>query len=295
MTGIQHPQTLFSKAGSAAGLGFRREIARDLESFQANGDKEKLFDFIEVAPENWIGVGGRHAKRLRAFTEKYPLTLHGLSLNIGGFAPLDFDLLSGIKKFIQQHDCKIYSEHLSYCADDAHLYHLLPMPFTEEAVEQVVERVQQVQDFLGMRVALENVSYYTPLSNEISEIEFITEILQRADCELLLDVNNVYVNSINHSYDPGEFIAAVPKERVRYMHIAGHYVEAEDLRVDTHGSEVIDPVFDLLDTAYQRFGIVPTLLERDYNFPPIHELIAEVNRVQSIQLATVRVAAKSVS
>lgn len=283
-----HPiNDVFSNKSTAAGLGLRREIINDLESYQNEQGDEPLFDFMEVAPENWIGVGGKYAKKLRAFTERYPLTLHGLSLNIGGFAPLDFELLEGIKDFIKTHNCKIYSEHLSYCADDAHLYDLLPIPFTEQAVESVVERIGRVQDFLGQRIALENVSYYTPLTTELSEIDFINEVIRRADCDLLLDVNNVYVNSINHRYDAEAFIQSMPAEKVRYMHIAGHYVEAEDLRVDTHGSNIINPVFELLAFACQHIGVVPTLLERDFNFPAMSELIAEVDQIRAIQLAEV--------
>ncbi len=289
-----HPlASIFSAQQTAAGLGFRREIIAELDEYQQQKEGESLFDFIEVAPENWIGVGGRYAKKLREYSERYLMTLHGLSLNVGGFAPLDFDLLANIKNFIQEHDCKIYSEHLSYCADDAHLYDLLPIPFTEEAIKQVAERIMQVQDFLGQRIALENVSYYTPLAKEVSESDFICEVLTRADCDLLLDVNNVYVNSINHRYSADEFIKAMPIDRVRYMHIAGHYVEAEDLRVDTHGAEIIDPVFDLLAKAYRRFGVVPTLLERDFNFPPMKELIGEVAQIKSIQMDENAIASQS--
>ena len=281
-----HPiNDVFSGKLTAAGLGFRREIINDLEIYQEEQADNSLFDFMEIAPENWIGVGGKYAKKLRAFTERYPVTLHGLSLNIGGFAPLDFELLKGIKEFIKKHDCKIYSEHLSYCADDAHIYDLLPIPFTEQAIISVVERISRVQDFLGQRIALENVSYYTPLATELSEADFISEVIRRADCDLLLDVNNVYVNSINHRYDAQAFIQSMPLDKVRYMHIAGHYVEAEDLRVDTHGANVIDPVFDLLAFTYQQIGVVPTLLERDFNFPAMSELIAEVDQVKAIQLA----------
>lgn len=279
-----HPiNSIKSAQNTAAGLGFRREIIADLERFQLEQSDRELFDFIEVAPENWIRVGGKYGKKLRAFTERYPLTLHGLSLNIGGFAPLDFELLAEIRKFIKEHDCKIYSEHLSYCADDAHLYDLLPIPFTEEAIANTVDRISQVQDFLGQRIALENVSYYTPLLDQLTELEFINEVIRRADCDLLLDVNNVYVNSINHRYDPAEFINAIDANKIRYIHIAGHYEEAEDLRVDTHGSNVIEPVFELLSQAYGRVGVVPTLLERDFNFPEMSELICEVDAIKSIQ------------
>lgn len=228
-------------------------------------------------------IGGRLKKDFDYFAERYPIYLHGLSLNIGGFAPLDLDLISSIRQFMDDYQCPLYSEHLTYCGDDGHLYDLLPIPFTEEAVDHVAERVMRVQDLLGRRIALENASYYAAPAQAMPESDFINAVLQRADCQLLLDVNNVYVNSINHRYDPLTFIDQLDLSRVCYMHIAGHYVEAEDLRVDTHGAEVIDPVWDLLDAAYRRVGVVPTLVERDFNFPPMAELLGEVDRVRRVQ------------
>lgn len=228
-------------------------------------------------------IGGRLKKDFEYFAERYPIYLHGLSLNIGGFAPLDLDLISSIRQFMDDYQCPLYSEHLTYCGDDGHLYDLLPIPFTEEAVDHVAERVMRVQDLLGRRIALENASYYAAPAQAMPESDFINAVIQRADCQLLLDVNNVYVNSINHRYDPLAFMGQLDLDRVCYMHIAGHYVEAEDLRVDTHGAEVIDPVWDLLDAAYRRVGIVPTLVERDFNFPPMAELLGEVDRVRRIQ------------
>jgi uncharacterized protein (UPF0276 family) len=240
-------------------------------------------DFMEVAPENWIGIGGRLAKQFRYFSERYPIFLHGLSLNIGGEAPLDIELVKSIKQFMAEHQCPLYSEHLTYCGDQGQLYDLMPIPFTEESVRYVAERVKQVQDILEQRIVLENASYYFTPTTEMSESEFISAVLQEADCDLLLDVNNIYVNSINHSYDPVGFLLSLPLARTRYIHVAGHYVEAEDLRVDTHGAEVIDPVWQLLDLAYQQCGAVPTLLERDFNFPPMVELLAEIDCIRGFQ------------
>ena len=241
-------------------------------------------DFVEVAPENWINVGGRMGKHFRQLAERYPVYLHGLSLNIGGTAPLDEDLVLSIKAFMQEFSCPIYSEHLTYCGDGGHLYDLMPIPFTEEAVHHVAQRVKRVQELLETRIALENASYYyTPPASQMSESEFINAVLSQADCDLLLDVNNICVNSINHRYDPYAFLASLPLSRARYIHIAGHFEEAEDLRVDTHGADVIDPVWDLLKAAYQHCGILPTLLERDFNFPPIEQLVAEVDKIRRIQ------------
>lgn len=239
--------------------------------------------FMEVAPENWIRVGGRLGRQFRSFTERFPFVCHGLSLSIGSPAPLDRELLGSIKQFMSDHSIRCYSEHLSYCSDDGHLYDLMPIPFTEEAVHYVADRIRQVQDFLGQRIAMENVSYYAAPQQEMSEIDFINAVLSEADCDLLLDVNNIYVNSINHRYDPEQFLRQLPGERVAYVHIAGHYEEAEDLRVDTHGSDVIDPVWQLLAQSYELFGVMPTLLERDFNLPPVAELLSEVTHIRQLQ------------
>jgi uncharacterized protein len=274
---------LFLASVSGAGLGLRRDMMRtpllnDFEKITAND-----VQFMEVAPENWIGVGGRLAKQLRFYTERFPFVCHGLSLSIGSPASLNTDLVRAIKKFMNEHGVSYYSEHLSYCSDTGQLYDLLPIPFTAEAVDYVAERIQQVQDILGQRVAIENSSYYCAPQQEMTESEFINAVLKKADCALLLDVNNIYVNSINHKYDPYEFLRNLPGERTAYIHIAGHYKEAEDLRVDTHGADVIPSVWELLKKAYELFGVKPTLLERDFNIPPFAELITEVEKIKQIQ------------
>ena len=261
-----------------AGLGLRRPM---LDKLMANPPGE--IDFMEVAPENWIHVGGKLGKKLRFFTERYPFVIHGLSLSIGAPSPLNEQLVRDVKEFMTEHDIRLYSEHLSYCGDDGQLYDLMPIPFTEEAVSWVAERVRRVQDILEQRIALENVSYYTPLDTTLSEREFLLAVLEEADCDLMLDINNIVVNSINHRYDASDFLAAMPANRIRYFHIAGHYVEDEDLRIDTHGSPVDEPAWALLDEAYGRFGPVPTLLERDFNIPPIEELLTEVGRIRALQ------------
>jgi hypothetical protein len=241
---------------------------------------------MEVAPENWIHVGGKLGKKFRFFTERYPFLIHGLSLSIGAPSPLNESLLYDIKAFMKEHDIPFYSEHLSYCGDNGQLYDLMPIPFTEDAVKYVAGRVRRVQDILEQRIALENVSYYAPTDSSMSEAEFLKAVLEESDCDLLLDINNIVVNSINHNYDAREYMLAMPKERIKYFHLAGHFVEAEDLRVDTHGDAVSDLVWDLLGDAYANFGPVPTLLERDFNFPPVAELIDELRRIKSMQAAT---------
>ena len=176
---------------------------------------------------------------------------------------------------------RCYTEHLSYCSDDkGHLYDLMPIPFTEAAVRHVAGRIRQTQDILGRRIGIEHVSYYAAPGQELSELEFVNAVLDEADCDLLLDVNNVYVNSINFGY---EFLRRIDGTRIVYVHTAGHYVEAEDIRVDTHGAAVSEPVWDLLDDAYRTWGVLPTLLERDFNFPPMEELLAEVDRIRKSQ------------
>jgi uncharacterized protein (UPF0276 family) len=240
-------------------------------------------DFYELAPENWIGVGGRTGRRLRAFTERHPFVCHGLSLSLGGPAPLDETFLVRVRRFLDQHGIAGYSEHLSYCGDDAHLYDLMPIPFTGEAVHHCAARIRRTQEILGRRIAVENVSYYTPVGAEMGESDFIRAVLAEADCELLLDVNNIHVNSVNHGYDAATFLDGLPLERVAWIHVAGHYDEAADLKIDTHGSAVIEPVWALLAQAYARCGPKPTLLERDFNFPPMAELQAEVARIQGLQ------------
>lgn len=263
---------------TGAGLGLRRGL---MDRMMAAPPEN--VDFLEVAPENWLDIGGKLARKFAFFAEKYPIVLHGLSLSLGAPAPLDETLVRRIKAFMAEHGIEYYSEHLSACGDSGHLYDLMPIPFTEEAVHYVTERIRRVQDLLGQRIAVENVSYYAPTANAMSETDFINAVLEEADCEMLLDINNIIVNSINHRYDAQDFMYAMPKERVTYFHVAGHYKEAEDLRVDTHGAAVSDPVWRLLGRAYERFGPIPTLLERDFNFPPLEELLAEIDVVRRLQ------------
>ncbi len=264
-----------------AGLGLRRPLMDQLMA-----DPPTDVDFMEVVPENWIHVGGKLAKKLRFFTERYPIVIHGLSLSIGAPSPLNEQLVRDIKDFMAEHDIRKYSEHLSYCGDDGQLYDLMPIPFTEEAVHYVAARVRRVQDILEQRMALENVSYYAPIDTSMTEREFLLAVLEEADCDLMLDINNIVVNSINHRYDASDFLHAMPADRIQYFHLAGHFVEDEDLRIDTHGNPVDDQSWALLEEAYGLFGQVPTLLERDFNFPPMDELLDEVRRIKQLQIAS---------
>jgi len=262
-----------------AGLGLRRGLLPALVHM-----KDADVDFMELAPENWIGVGGRFGRQFRSLTERFPMVCHGLSLSLGSPAPLDTAFLKDVKSFLDDHGIACYTEHLSYCSDDkGHLYDLMPIPFTSEAVTYVAGRIRQTQEVLERRIGIEHVSYYAAPGQQMAEFEFINAVLAEADCDLLLDVNNIYVNGINFGYDPYEFLASIDGDRTVYIHVAGHHVEAPDLRVDTHASDVIDPVWDLLKAAYVRWGVLPTLLERDFNFPKLSQLLLEVAAIREFQ------------
>jgi len=263
---------------SLCGLGLRRPLLDELLALPPG-----RVGFLELAPDNWIGVGGKRREALDTLAERFPIYAHGLSLSLGGPEPFDPLHLKRLRGFLDALAIPVYSEHLSYCSDEGQLYDLLPLPFTEEAVRHVAARIGEVQDALGRRIAVENISYYAAPFKAMAEIDFIRAVLIEADCDLLLDVNNIHVNSINHGYVALDFLRALPAERVASIHVAGHYVEAPDLIIDTHGAAVIDPVWALLDAAYAHCGLKPTLLERDFNFPPMAELLGEVDRIAAIQ------------
>lgn len=289
-----------------AGLGYRRDLADDFLNLSSNN----AIQFMEVAPENWVKMGGAARYKFDQAAERYPLAVHGLSLSLGGQAPLDRELLKNTKALMTQYNSTFFSEHLSYCECEGHLYDLLPMPFTEEAVKHVAQRIRYVQDFLGLQISLENTSYYlhSPTST-MNEVEFLNAIAQEADCSIHLDVNNIYVNGINHGLlDPYVFLDQVDVKRVNYIHIAGHdeehsaaqvvedlegesfnkikgaYRHLPELLIDTHGEAVKGTVWGLLEYAYQRLPVIPpTLLERDFNFPPFVELYSEVEHIAQLQ------------
>jgi uncharacterized protein (UPF0276 family) len=261
-----------------AGLGLRRSFLTEIIE-----SPPKNVSFYEVAPENWMTVGGKLGKRFRAMTEQFDFICHGLSLSIGSTDPLDEKFVAEVKKFMRQHQIKFYSEHLSYCSHQGHLYDLMPIPFTSDAVSHVAKRIRRVQDILEQKIAIENVSYYAAPGQEMDEIDFFNAVIEEADCDVLIDLNNIYVNSVNHGYDAETFLRAVPANRIAYAHIAGHYVEADDFLVDTHGADVIDPVWTLLAKAYELYGVFPTLLERDFNIPSLDVLLKEVDTIRSIQ------------
>jgi len=261
------------------GIGFRKDFAKEfLEG------KDLTPAFLEVAPENWMEIGGYWKKVFNKVAEQYPIYSHGLSLSIGSPEELDWNFLKRVKIFLQEYKIKIYSEHLSYSkCDNAHLYDLLPIPFRWDAVKHISERIKSVQEFLERKIAIEIVSYYTPIAVEMSEVEFISSIVKEADCNLLLDVNNVYVNAFNHQYDAKDFIENLPLAKVEYIHMAGHEQVAQDLIIDTHGEPIIDPVYDLFDFTVRKLSnTTPVLLERDFNIPELKELQCELNKLENI-------------
>jgi uncharacterized protein (UPF0276 family) len=262
------------------GLGLRRSFLKEIVENPAPN-----VSFYEVAPENWITMGGKRGKQFRSMTERFDFVCHGLSLSLGSTDPLDEKFVHDVKDFMREHHIKLYSEHLSYCSHEGHLYDLMPIPFTEEAVAHVAQRIRRVQDILEQKIAVENVSYYAAPGQEMSEIDFFNAVVEQADCDILLDINNIYVNSINHGYDAEGFLRAIPGDRIAYAHIAGHYVEGDDFLIDTHGADVTDPVWTLLAKAYELYGVFPTLLERDFNIPALAVLLKEVDTIQSIQNA----------
>jgi len=260
---------------ASVGIGLRREIAEETLGLA----KDRL-GFLELAPENWLGLGGRFYDLLLQAIEKYPLTCHGLSLSLGSPEPLDLGFLKQLKAFFSEVPIQLYSEHLSFCkCGNAHLYDLLPLPFTEEAVGHVSERIKYVQDYLGMQIAIENISYYCPLAPEMGEAEFLSRVALESGCSLLLDVNNVYVNAFNHKYDPYAFLQSIPLDKVSYIHIAGHEKVADDLIIDTHAQAIIPPVYQLLEWVVERIKPVPILLERDDNIN-LDEAMKEVEQLQ---------------
>ncbi len=261
-----------------AGIGFRKEFAEEFLSGSAIHP-----GFVELAPENWMNIGGYWKKQLKQLAEMYSITSHGLSLSIGSPEELDMKFLKNIKQFLADYNIDIYSEHLSFSkCDNAHLYDLLPIPFREDAIKHVARRIRQVQDYLGRQIAIENVSYYTPVAAEMDEATFISAIVEEAGCKMLLDVNNVFVNAFNHNYNAKEFIGNLPLDKIQYIHMAGHTKVADDLIIDTHGEAIIDPVYELFEWTLERVEPVPVLLERDFNIPELNELQRELSSLEAI-------------
>ena len=265
----------------AVGAGLKHEHAEDI----FNGPRR--VDFFEIHAENYMGAGGPPHHLLRKIRETYPLSIHGVGLSIGGAAPLDREHLARLSGLVLAYSPALFSEHLAWSSHDGvFLNDLLPLPYNETTLDHVCTHIDQVQESLRMRMLLENPSTYVAFAaSTMSETQFLRAVVKRTGCGLLLDVNNVYVSSVNHGFDPRAYLDALPPHRVAYLHMAGHFREADDLLIDTHGTDVIDPVWDLLDYAYGRVGTHPTLLERDFNIPPLEALLPQVSRIASLQRA----------
>ena len=261
------------------GIGYRFAMA---ESTLASQVPE--ISWLEVHPENYVERGGRFRQALERARARWPFVTHGLTMGFGAVEPAEDAYVKPLKAFLHDLQVPWHSEHLCFSgADGVMLHDLLPLPFTREAVATAVQRIREARDRLELPIAIENISYYAEAGErEMSELEFLLEILERADCKLLLDVNNVFVNSRNHGFDPQRYIDRMPEERVVQIHVAGHHVRKDDLIIDTHGEPVREEVYDLLEYTLRRVGKVPVLLERDQNFPPFAELVAEVKRLDAI-------------
>jgi uncharacterized protein (UPF0276 family) len=271
------------------GLGLRTEHYRDF----CSDDRAlaRRVDWLEVISENYMVPGGKPLHHLDRIRRDHPMAMHGVSMSIGSTDPLNAGYLRDLKALADRIEPAWVSDHLCWTGVDHHnLHDLMPMPYTEAALRHLVPRVRQVQDVLGRRLVLENVSSYVSFAaDEMSEWEFIGELLQRADCELLLDVNNVHVSSVNHGFDARRFIDAMPRERVRQIHLAGHEDHGSYL-IDTHDHPVCAAVWELYGYTVQRLGHVPAMIERDDHIPPLAELVAELDQARAVEAAALQVA-----
>jgi uncharacterized protein (UPF0276 family) len=261
------------------GIGLRYDLAVELLE-----RRPETVSWVEIHPENYVDRGGRYQEMLDLARRDWPVITHGLSTCLGAVEPFDAGYLAQLGDFLRELEIPWHSEHLCLGqAGDRFFHDLLPLPFTEEAATIASQRLTEVRDAIGAPLALENVSYYAPQGTSgLAEVDFVVEVLERADAKLLLDVNNIYVNSRNFDFDPKAYIDKIPRERVVQIHVAGHHVRDDGLRIDTHGEPVPDDVYDLLSYTLQKVGAVPVLLERDNNIPPLDELLSEVDTLWSI-------------
>jgi uncharacterized protein (UPF0276 family) len=264
------------------GLGLRTDFQAELLEGPLEGPARPV-DWLEVLTENYLVPGGPPLANLDRARERYPLAMHGVSLSIGASDPLDMEYLAQLRDLARRIEPQIVSDHLCWTGHAGINSHdLLPVPHTEEAVAHIAARVARVQDFLKRRIALENVSSYVDYSfSAVPEWEFLAAVAERADCDILLDVNNIYVSAFNHEFDPLDYLAGVPAKRVRQYHLAGHRNNGSHI-VDTHDHPVIDPVWRLFAEAYRRIGPRPAMIERDADIPPLAELLAEVDRMRAV-------------
>jgi uncharacterized protein (UPF0276 family) len=274
---------------AGVGIGLRAGLFEELTA----APPEEL-TFVELTPENYLGRGGRYAAMLSATLERWPVVTHGLSLSLGGPDPLDLAHLRRLGELLHHVGAPWHSDHLSFGAVDSVMLHeLLPVPFTREAVRHVADRIAQAQEILRLPLAVENITYYAAgTGSEMDEADFVNEVLRATDARLLLDVNNVYVNSKNHGFDARAMLEKMPLDRVVQIHIAGHDRSDVHLLVDTHAEPVVEDVYELLAWVLERTGPLPVLLERDDHFPPWEELCAEMKRLDAIVRAAPRPSAR---
>jgi len=271
-------------AATGVGLGLRFDFLEDVAAWVDESGRAKDIPFFEIAPENHMRRGGHLVEAVEHIADHVPIITHGLALSLGGLDPYDPVFMGQLETFLNHFEASFHSDHLCFSgAEGRALHDLLPMPFTRAAAQHMATRIVEAQDQLGVAMAVENISYYAELgSPEMSEVQFLMEVLERADCKLLLDVNNVYVNGLNFGFDPLDWLAQVDMSRVIQMHVAGHEFREDDgLTIDTHGAEVIPQVEDLLEWAVARTGPVPVVLERDNKLPPLASLMAERTRLQA--------------
>lgn len=263
------------------GLGLRPQHFPDI--INCRNGRWPGVDWLELISENFIGVGGLPMRNLMQVREHYPLAMHGVSLSIGGLDPIDVAYLRGLKNLSRAVEPAIISDHLCWTGvNGINLHDLLPLPLTEEALNHVAARICFVQETLQRRIAIENPSTYVGFADDgMTEWEFLTELTRRTDCDLLLDVNNVYVSAFNHGFEPAAYLTGIPLEKVCQIHLAGHTDNGDHL-IDTHDSAVIDPVWSLFRQAIARFGGVPTMIERDANIPPFAELVEELQHARRL-------------
>jgi len=263
------------------GLGLRTQHFHDVL------ETEPDLDWFEVISENFMVAGGKPRYYLQQIRERYPMVMHGVSMSIGSTDPLDQNYLKNLRQLANDIQPEWISDHLCWTGvEGLNSHDLLPMPYTEEALDHVASRIRQVQDFLGRQMLIENVSSYLSYAeSQLTEWEFLAEVAERADCLILLDVNNIYVSARNHNFNPDDYLKGIPVDRVRQFHLAGHS-DYGDYVIDTHDHPVVDPVWELYGKALQRFGAVSTMIERDDDIPPLNELIAELDQARRIAATT---------
>lgn len=268
------------------GLGLR------VDHYETVLNSDPAVDWFEIISENYLIPGGKPLHYLDRIRERYPLVMHGVSLSIGSTDPLNRDYLKQLKELAARVQPAWISDHLCWTGvHGRNMHDLLPLPYTEETIDHVAARIREVQDFLGRQILIENVSSYVGFTqSQLSEWDFLREISERADCLLLFDVNNVYVSSVNHGFDPTDYLNGIPAARVQQFHLAGHEDHGRYI-IDTHDHPVSDPVWDLYAQALRRFGPVSTMIERDDHIPPLAELIDELDHARRIAAQVAREAA----